>query len=122
MTFRHNRATLGILAVAVVASIAFGGAPAYAATAKEKCYSGPGNCSVTKYHPRKGTVWVTVNSIGNDENALFGWDVRKGNKLKCTGEIREGWKAKKFKCKNMPKGKLKLILPYQKKASIKMAW
>ncbi|MCT7353696.1 hypothetical protein N4P33_16180 [Streptomyces sp. 15-116A] len=118
-----QRAALGFLAVAMSAGVALGTvSPAQAATFNKKCGGGPGNCVITKYHPKKGTVRVTVDNSGNG-SMRYGWDIRHKGKIVCTGEIRENWKKPKtFTCKNMPKGNLKLTMPYRKSTSIALKW
>ncbi|TGA90702.1 hypothetical protein [Streptomyces sp. MZ04] len=118
-----KRAVLGVLAVAMTAGISLGAtAPAEAATAKKKCSGGPANCVLKKYHPRKGTVKVSVNNWGKSKDFMYGWDIRHKGKIICTGEVREHWKTKTFKCKNMPKGKLRLAVPHRKGTTISMKW
>jgi hypothetical protein len=119
---RPRKALLGVLTVTVAAATALGAAPAEAATAAKKCGSGPANCVLTKVHPKKGTVKVTVDNYGGSKKYLYGWDVRRGGKILCTGEVREAWKAKTFTCKNLPKGKLTLTVSFQKNTSISMKW
>jgi hypothetical protein len=119
---RPRKALLGVLAVTTAAGLALGAAPAEAATAAKKCSSGPANCVLTKTHPKKGNVKVTVNNYGGSEDYRYGWDIRHAGKIICTGYVREAWKAKTFTCKNMPKGKLKLTATYEKKTSISMKW
>ncbi|MCT9079421.1 hypothetical protein [Streptomyces fulvoviolaceus] len=121
---RHHprKALLGVLAVATAAGLTLGAVPAEAATAAKKCGSGPANCALTKVHPQKGNVKVTVDNYGGNKSYLYGWDIRHAGKIVCTGEVREAWKAKTFACKNMPKGKLKLTVSYEKNTSISMKW
>ncbi|MGK4909154.1 hypothetical protein [Streptomyces sp. PHES57] len=115
---------VAVLATLLALGLALGSpTPADAATAKKKCHSGPGTCSVKKYHPHKGTITVKVNVYGKKKNGpLYGWDLRKGNKIVCTGEVREHWKTKTKKCKKVPKGAIQLNVPHRKGASISMAW
>ncbi|MFF6780203.1 hypothetical protein [Streptomyces sp. NPDC012510] len=119
----RKRSALGILAVSLSVGMVCGAfSPAQAATVSKKCGGGPGNCKLTKYHPAKGTVKVTVDNSG-DGAMLYGWDIRHKGKIKCFGEIREKWKTPKtFTCKNMPKGKLTLTMPYRKGTAISMKW
>ncbi|MGW0733725.1 hypothetical protein [Streptomyces sp. NPDC002851] len=121
-TSTARRAVVGVLTVVTAATLSLGATPAEAATATKKCRSGPANCVLTKYHPRKGTVTVKVNNWGHSKNYLYGWDIRHKGKIKCWGEVREHWKTKTFKCKNMPKGKLRLTVPHRKGTTISMKW
>lgn len=116
-------------ALAGVAAPAATGAPAAAATAttaakaKKTCHAGPGTCVLKKRHPHKGTVTVKVNVFGKKKpGPLYGWDLRKGNKILCTGEVREYWKTKTKKCKKIPKGTIKLNVPHRKGAAVSISW
>ncbi|MFF3763449.1 hypothetical protein ACFYYR_05090 [Streptomyces sp. NPDC001922] len=94
-----------------------------AAKAKKTCHGGPGTCVLKKRHPRKGTVTVKVNVFGKDKNGpRYGWDLRKGDRILCTGEVREHWKTKTKKCKRIPKGTITLNVPHRKGASASMSW
>ncbi|MGH4028473.1 hypothetical protein ACQB60_05995 [Actinomycetota bacterium Odt1-20B] len=123
---RARKAVLGFVAAALSVGATLGGTAGAQAepTPTHKgphCYDGPANCVLTKYHPRKGTVRVTVNNVGHSPY-LYGGDVRHRGKIKCTFEVRDKWKKKTFKCKNMPKGKLRLAMPYGKSTHISMKW
>ncbi|MFE0100189.1 hypothetical protein [Streptomyces sp. NPDC059009] len=127
MTPRMRKGALGLATAALGIGATLGGASAAQAdpvpTNKgPHCYHGPANCTLTKYHPRKGTVIVKINLSGHNKQRTFGWDIRKGNKLKCWGTVKESWKTKTYKCKNVPKGKIMLITPYPHSASISMKW
>ncbi|NJP50740.1 hypothetical protein HCJ93_11830 [Streptomyces sp. SBST2-5] len=125
-----KRTALGFLAVALSAGVTLGTASSAQAAAHDakavkyskKCGGGPGNCKLTKHHPKKGTVKVTVDNSGNSP-MRYGWDIRHKGKIVCWGEIRENWKKPKtFTCKNMPKGLLTLTMPYRKSTSISLKW
>ncbi|MEV0441754.1 hypothetical protein AB0I84_34010 [Streptomyces spectabilis] len=122
-TLRRRGAALGLLALTLTATATLGSTPAEAATsrASKKCDYGPANCKLKKYHPRKGTVKVKVDNSGK-RNQVYMWDIRHNGRIVCMGEVREKWKAKKFTCKNMPKGKLVLGMPYRKSTKISMSW
>lgn len=95
----------------------------HSAHSSKTCHQGPSSCVLKKKHPRSGTVVVKVNVHGTKKNGpLYGWDVRKGNKILCTGEVREHWKTRTKKCTKMPKGKLTLNVPHRKGATIAMSW
>jgi hypothetical protein len=113
---------LGVLTVALAAGTALAAAPAEAATAAKKCDTGPANCVLTKVHPRKGTVEVSVNNHGGDKPYRYGWDLRHQGRIVCSGEVRESWPTKTFTCRNMPKGTLKLTVSYEKNTTIGMKW
>ncbi|MFG3119543.1 hypothetical protein ACGF4C_34930 [Streptomyces sp. NPDC048197] len=105
------------------------GTPAAAATtttaaeATKTCHTGPGTCVLNKRHPHKGTVTVKVNVFGKKKpGPLYGWDLRKGDKILCTGEVREYWKTKTKKCTKIPKGTIKLNVPHRKGAAVSMSW
>ncbi|MFD8542692.1 hypothetical protein [Streptomyces sp. NPDC059649] len=94
-----------------------------AATAKKTCHAGPGTCVLKKSHPHKGTVTVKVDVFGKKKpGPLYGWDLRKGDKILCTGEVREYWKTKTKKCKNIPQGTITLNVPHRKGAAVSMSW
>ncbi|MBL1094023.1 MULTISPECIES: hypothetical protein [Streptomyces] len=124
-------ATTAILSAGSLAGVALTatGAPAAAATAttaaqaKKTCHTGPSTCVLKKSHPRKGTVTVKVDVFGKKKpGPLYGWDLRKGNTILCTGEVREYWKTKTKKCKNIPKGTITLNVPHRKGAAVSMSW
>ncbi|MEU1851773.1 hypothetical protein ABZ499_21480 [Streptomyces sp. NPDC019990] len=121
-TTAPRKAMLAVLTAATATGLALAATPAQAAGVAKKCGNGPANCVLTKTHPRKGTVRVTVNNYGGGKSYLYGWDIRHAGKIVCTGEVREAWKAKTFTCKNMPKGKLRLTVSYEKNTSAAMKW
>ncbi|MFI6087342.1 hypothetical protein [Streptomyces sp. NPDC051218] len=117
-------ASLGVLALTLTTSIVLGSAPADAAPpprTSKTCDYGWANCKLTRTHPHRGTVTVSLNNNGG-QSVTLGWDVRHRGRILCAGEIKEKWGPKKFKCKNMPKGKLTLVVPYRKSSKISMKW
>jgi len=73
-----KRTALGFLAVALSAGVTLGTASSAQAAAHDakavkyskKCGGGPGNCKLTKHHPKKGTVKVTGRQQREQPEAL----------------------------------------------------